>query len=622
VTPEALNGYIQDAAKAAGYSQGFGVKGCDLKQPFWWAGYCRQSLDAQGLNNRLPEYLLSLAKMAKAQGAIVPLEYVLYDHVSGEHLDRPAMQFLRHDLVDHGKVLGIFFADLRCLSREPAPQQVFERECEIRGIKLIFGDAPSGMDTASQFVRSALTYSNKLTRLATHNNARAGNIGRVLKGLVPACKAPYGYRYRRDAEITSAGKILIKKAWWEIDNLDENSEIIEHSPAWVVQAIFRWTGRENRTTHWVAKTLNEIGIPKPGGGVWRPNTVCGLLGNRCYTGQHFYNAASMVPNPARPLGDVTGKVRRTILRPKPKEEWIEFSVPQIITQDLWQSAMDTVAKRGRGRGKQGKAIQALLRGRIFCPVCSLPMVVRRDGRDHKVFYHCTRRYRAWDEKNACSNRKFIPGSWDESVWDIVYALLWDDVWLEQQVEVERSNHQASTKLIDSELRKINIMRSKIAKVQVGYEEGVYDAVEAKNRIKGCQAGILVAEKEIQKLSSQNNGDCVLGSVESLKRQLEELRHINLESASFEDKFNIIRLLNVRVFPSEDLKTMRIKVGLDTHQYGEDGTQNACGKVLYAPPRIPIRKTVSLNYFTAISHYPEYNNPSNVSVGIRSQPIDI
>jgi len=201
ITKEILDSYVDQAARAAGYEKGFGVPGCDLSQAVWWAAYCRQSLDRQTLNNRLPEYLLTLAKMAKEQGIDVPREYIFYDHESGEHLDRPAMFFLRHELVEKQKVVGILFADLRCLSREPAPQQVFERVGEIVGVKLIFGDAPSGMDAGSQFARSALTFSNKLARLATNRNASAGNIGRVLKGWVPSHKAAYGYAYRRDAEI-------------------------------------------------------------------------------------------------------------------------------------------------------------------------------------------------------------------------------------------------------------------------------------------------------------------------------------------------------------------------------------------------------------------------------------
>ena len=69
------------------------------------------------------------------------------------------MTYLRYEHAHRRHILGIMFADIRCLSREPAPQQVFERECELLGIKLMFGDAPSGMDPGSQFARSAITLS-------------------------------------------------------------------------------------------------------------------------------------------------------------------------------------------------------------------------------------------------------------------------------------------------------------------------------------------------------------------------------------------------------------------------------------------------------------------------------
>ena len=72
-----------------------------------------------------------------------------------------------------------------------------------------------------------------------------------------------------------------------------------------------------------------------------------------------------VPNPHKPLGDVTGAVKRTLLRPKPDGEAVEFNVPALVSEELWQKANQTMQARGRGRGKQGKAILALLRGRIF-----------------------------------------------------------------------------------------------------------------------------------------------------------------------------------------------------------------------------------------------------------------
>jgi hypothetical protein len=41
-------------ANEAGYSEGFGIKGCGLTQPHWWAAYARQSWEEQANNNRFP----------------------------------------------------------------------------------------------------------------------------------------------------------------------------------------------------------------------------------------------------------------------------------------------------------------------------------------------------------------------------------------------------------------------------------------------------------------------------------------------------------------------------------------------------------------------------------------
>ena len=293
----------------------------------------------------------------------------------------------------------------------------------------------------------------------------------------------------------------------------------------------------------------------------------------------------MVPNPARPLGDVTGQVKRTILRDKPKEEWVFFNVPQIVSGELWQKANTALTLRGRGRGKEGKAIQALLRSRIFCPRCGLPLVVRREGDSKKVFYYCARHYRVWDGK-ACGFRKFISATWDDVVWDCVYALLNDASWLEGQLMLEKDHRNAASKLVGAEQRKIAQLQAKITRVQTGFEEGIYDATEARNRINVCQHAITLAQAEINKLEQQAGSSTTGSAIDDFKHELESLRKINLDTATFEDRLHLLRLLNIRVYPSEDLKTVRIKTGLDVDSdyvaSGDD--QNHCGKVIFEPLR--------------------------------------
>lgn len=110
-----------------------------------WAAYTRQSWEEQANNNRLPEYLLTCAREAKKLGAVVPIEYILYDTVTGEHLERPDMMRLRRLLAER-RTSGVIFPALDRLSREPLHQQIFEVEAAHYAIQIYHADVPNGND--------------------------------------------------------------------------------------------------------------------------------------------------------------------------------------------------------------------------------------------------------------------------------------------------------------------------------------------------------------------------------------------------------------------------------------------------------------------------------------------
>lgn len=203
----------------------------------------------------------------------------------------------------------------------------------------------------------------------------------------------------------------------------------------------------------------------------------------------------------------------------------------------------------------------------------------------------------WDGK-ACGFRKFIPVTWDDVVWDCVYALLNDASWLDGQLTLQKDHRNAAGKLIDSEQRKIAQLQAKITRVQTGFEEGIYGAAEARNRINVCQHTISIAQAEINRLENQTGSSTTGSVIESYKNELESLRKSNLETATFEDKLHLLRLLNIRVHPSEAMKTMRIKTGLnidsDCVSSGDD--QNHCGKVIFEPPKGTIPQQIPQVFF--------------------------
>jgi hypothetical protein len=74
--------------------------------------------------------------------------------------------------------------------------------------------------------------------------------------------------------------------------------------------------------------------------------------------------------------------------------------------------------------------------------------------------------------------------------------------------------------------------------------------------------------------------------DALKRELQKLAEKNLDEATFEEKRDVINKLDIRVYPTEDLKTMRIKCGLDldVKADGSGSAQNSgYGIVLHGLP---------------------------------------
>jgi site-specific DNA recombinase len=422
LTQEELGNHVKAAAEAAGYKDGFGVEGCDLNSTHWWAIYCRQSLDEQGDNNRLNDYLRTCAMEAKRLAVVVPREYVLFDLMTGEHLERPKMIFLRN-LMAGRRIAGIIFPALDRLSREPLHQQIFELEAAHYRVQLQYADAPSGNDPGSQFARTILAHAAKLVKIANRKNNRGGNIGRVVNKNVPAGKTPYGYRYKAKYEDLGHLRRKLISASWEIDSLDPDGQLVYGSEAWIVNRVFQWVGTENRTLYWVAKKLNQMSLKPRYAKEWSPSLISSMVKKHCYTGHHVYNKATYVPNPQKPIGDATYAIKRTIRRLKPESEWAHFEVPPLISEKLWGLANRNLAERGRGKGKEGKQIDALVRGRIYCPSCDRLMSVYQDS-DYRnlTYYICVSRSQGWKHKR-CRVHSLRIDRIDNVVWDCLFALL-------------------------------------------------------------------------------------------------------------------------------------------------------------------------------------------------------
>ena len=99
------------------------------------------------------------------------------------------------------------------------------------------------------------------------------------------------------------------------------------------------------------------------------------------------------------------------------------------------------------------------------------MVVRRDGRQGKVYYHCTSYFRP-RVKERCSYRRFIPAEkWEEVVWNDVCTLLRDDRWIDLQLGSQQAQDSNMEKLIRMQEFKVTMAEAKIdSLVKTRFEE--------------------------------------------------------------------------------------------------------------------------------------------------------
>ncbi|MFC1893581.1 hypothetical protein ACFLYR_06085 [Chloroflexota bacterium] len=154
-------------------------------------------------------------------------------------------------------------------------------------------------------------------------------------------------------------------------------------------------------------------------------------------------------------------------------------------------------------------------------------------------------------------------------WDCACALLQQDAWLEQQLAAEESHIHNLNKLIKLEQHKALQAQTKIAKIQEGFEAGMYTVEEAKSRIANCQKTVAEAERESNRIRHQMSGNSTVIYVNALRRELTNLVEKNLDEATFEAKRNILSKLDIRAYPSEDLKTVKIKCGLSLNIEDKD-----------------------------------------------------
>jgi len=97
----------------------------------------------------------------------------------------------------------------------------------------------------------------------------------------------------------------------------------------------------------------------------------------------------------------------------------------------------------------------------------------------------------------------------------------------------------------------------------------------------------------------NTGGLSRGNADGLRQELRALRERNLNEASFEEKADLVAMLGIKVYPSEDLDSRRIACRLNLQRFTDDRERGGFTKVTPGEPFMMKARTFSASFALAI-----------------------
>ncbi|MBZ9791677.1 recombinase family protein [Rhizobium sp. 3T7] len=305
---------------------------------------------------------------------------------------RPGIQALLQD-AQAGQFDIVLAEALDRISRDQADVATFYKHLKFAGVRIM---------TLAEGEISELHVGLKGTMNALFLKDLAAKTHRGIRGRVEDGKSGGGlcYGYKVVKQLDSHGEPI------------RGDREINDAEAIVVRRVFRdfAAGIAPRT---IARTLNEEGVPGPGGKPWGDTTIrghvkrgTGLVNNELYVGRLIWNRLRYIKDPS------SGK---RVSRLNPESEWITKDVPnlRIVDDELWQAVRERQGEitakfvnvtegvhkhHKKNRLNGARRPRTLLSGLIFCGCCEGPYSLRGPQR-----YACSNHI----SKGICDNSRTI-----------------------------------------------------------------------------------------------------------------------------------------------------------------------------------------------------------------------
>ena len=382
--------------------------------------YCRVSTDNQESEGTSLKTQLE-ACLDYCVGKEYQVAYRFSESYSGLTLDRPRLNELM-DLIRAGEVDILVIYCLDRLSRN-ATHGVILRD-ELDKYHAILESVTEDIDKTP--LGEAITYLrgtfSQIEVEKIKERTMRGKRDRLKEGRLPQGTGVgiYGYDWDKDAK----------------------RRVINESEAVVVRRIFSSIVDGFSCFH-IARELNgdSEGILTKTGKPWHPLTIRRLVMNPAYYGNTIFNKT-------RRIGTKT--------ETRPESEWVLLPnvTPPIIDRELFDKAQQALKQR---RSVPGKAlVEYLLRGHVYCPVCSSRITGTMLNGKYR-YYRCAGTKPTSARKAICCEA-YIKADWlEQVVWDAASEAIKNPevmiAALKEQIEDQKGNLAKETEL-DIEMKKL------------------------------------------------------------------------------------------------------------------------------------------------------------------------
>lgn len=368
------------------------------------AAYARVSTTAQEKEETVQSQLEAINAFAAGRGGSISEKDVFMDEgYSGGGIIRPGLDRLRDGIASGGYDIVLIYDPDR-LARNYVYQMIILEEFEKYGCELVFVRRPIGQSPDERLLLQMQGVISEYERAKIHERTRRGRLYKMRNGVLVTGRKTFGYRY-----VSKHGDI---PAHYEI--MEEEAECARN--------IFRWYTGESISLRQIAARLNSSCVFTVRGLRWRSSSIQHLIKNTMYIGTGHGHKMECVLPAEKPMEPVYRKYAKTGRRPRPREEWIPFSCPAIVDEEIFDLAQQRL-EHNRIMSSRRTRKEYLLRGIVSCPSCRKSMSA--EGRSMKYICQNTRRANALDMGiPACGNDSRFPvDKLDDLVWKELVKVL-------------------------------------------------------------------------------------------------------------------------------------------------------------------------------------------------------